>query len=428
MILKGSVGREGDIWRVRARLEDSQSGFTLWAEEFERRTGEEGALRDAVAVQVADAAYTAMEAVRGGGAKLDPRTLALVIRGSKVISGSSPGAPGEGMRLHEQVVASAPGFGPGRAILAMDMVAAGLGAPAVDREGILGRGEAAALRAVRADPRTAGPAFEALYYLHRERHPQDLAGAEDFLLKGIDAGPEIPWIKMRECRLLMEVGRTNEALRYCERARVLRPLAAPIDWAYAKSLYFGGQFEAARKAIEEAARFHPEHAETRRLHFEIEAFFGSPVLAKALLHNPEAVPSWFTPEGNAALDLFLTARQSGRPEDADRAIAALRSLPRHYVTDRYLALAAARLGRSEAAFEALGRLGGPPAMIRGFWPGVTSEPALAPLRSDVRYWKAAARAGYVSYWRTRNIWPDFCRDPAANVDCKALAARAISGL
>ena len=51
------------------------------------------------------------------------------------------------------------------------------------------------------------------------------------------------------------------------------------------------------------------------------------------------------------------------------------------------------------------------------------EPATAAMRRDPRFWEVAERTGLLRYWKVRRVWPDFCSDRTAGVDCPT-AARA----
>lgn len=50
-------------------------------------------------------------------------------------------------------------------------------------------------------------------------------------------------------------------------------------------------------------------------------------------------------------------------------------------------------------------------------------PSVAPLRRDPRFFAKMARLGLVDYWRRHDRWPDFCREPGLQYDCRREAAR-----
>jgi DNA-binding winged helix-turn-helix (wHTH) protein/tetratricopeptide (TPR) repeat protein len=422
LTLGGTVVREAASWRVRAFLEDVRSGMTLWSETFQRPVAEESALLDEVAVALTDVAFRANDSQAQPGLQLDPRTVALHIAASRGVSNPASANASATSRATEQVVARAPDFAAARATLALDLAIAARYAPPAERASLLRRARAEAERAIRTHPPAGALGYDALHNLARFESPNDLAAAEDLVLKGIAAAPDVAILHMRECRFLFEVGRGREALRYCERARALRPLTPPIDYAYADALYAAGDLPRAADAAERSVRFHPTHLQSLRLQLELAAFHGDPERARALVRGwPGA---GLPPLQARALERLLDARKSGAPGDADRAVAALWDASRGGVDHRYLVLGAASLGRLDDAFRALEVFGAaPPPQFVGLCCGLLLEPVAAPLWRDPRFWPIAAKAGYVRYWRTRGKWPDFCSDPAYGVDCRKEAAR-----
>jgi len=230
--------------------------------------------------------------------------------------------------------------------------------------------------------------------------------------------------------MLDAVGLAREALVFCLRGLALEPLAAPLQQRYAETLYAMGSPELARRAIERAVSLHPDHVETRRVQFELAAFSGAPEAASVLLHQPVdtynicgcGIP--IGAEGVRALDLFLAARKSGKPGDAETALAAMKAaVGHHQLYFRYPVLGAVALGRLDAAFAMLDDLAKVPHLALASEPGFLFEGPSGPLQRDRRFWPIAARAGFVRYWRARGVLPDFCSDPSLPYDCRAEEAR-----
>jgi len=425
MVLTGSVVRDGSNWRVRADLDDTRSGFVLWSQDFEGAVGLEDGLRDEVTAAVTDAVLDAMDPLRQPGLKLKPRTVALYIRANKMMAEPDPKNGDQAELMLSEVIARAPDFAAARQALAEQLTEDYRSANEPERAALRERATREANAAIRADPRAGGDAYDAFYQLARIDHSTALWQAEDGLLKGIALAPDSFWIQMRECRLLLEVGRGREALHYCERARALRPLSPPIDWPYAQALDAAGRQDQALQAVEETARFHPNHVGSRVQRFEMAAFRGSPERALALLPDLVRPPEVVDAQGAAGLARFLAARRSGAPADIDAAIAALWRIARQSRSPGWLVFGAAALGRPDEAFKGMDDIGVvPDRALVGLFTGVLLDPSAAPLRSDPRFWRAAARAGYLDYWRKRGVWPDFCYDPKLPFDCRRAAVAA----
>lgn len=424
--LNGTVSRDGGDWRVRTSLEDPKKGVTLWAREFKRPTAQESTLQLEAAVGAAEVIDDALEARREKAARRDPRALALVLQSSEAIKSPTLMSVGEPRRLLEEAVARAPDFASAHAGLALALFRESRMNAVGEQKALLKRASEEADAAIRLSPADAGSAYGARYLMARVLAPNDMAAAEDVLTEGSAMAPQFPYLYMFRCRFLTEVGLVRDAVPYCQRALALRPLASPLGYRYAEALYSMGAPQLATQAIDNAIGFHPEHMETRRVQFELAAFSGSPDAASTLLHRPGNLGACACsgPEGVRALDSYLAARKSGLPQDANRAVAELRTAVLHrQLHPRYLVFGAAALGRLDDAFAMLDLIAKEPAPLLAGDPGYLFEGPSAPLQRDPRFWPLAARAGYLQYWRKRGVWPDFCRDETLPYDCRAEAAR-----
>jgi len=427
--LGGSVRNEEGRLKVRAYLEDVASNVTVWSAQFDRPQAEAGALRDAVAVASTESIDSALEPLAQPGLQLDPQTVALWIKAENATKSPQMLALGTGLRATEQVVAQAPNFAAARAILAINLVGALRTAAPADRASLAGRLRKEAQMGIRLNAATAGASYDALFAAELIEHPLNFPEAETYLLRGIATDPNLPFLPMRECRFLFDVGRRRDSLRYCQNASTLNPLAAPVAYTYARSLAATGQRDLAQQVISRAFRYHPNHMQTRKVRFELEAFEGSPDAALAMLHDPAQRSQLWSEEMVAALELFLTARKTNAAADQQRALTALSDAAGGNPQDlRYPILAATTFGDSDRAFATIDSLlvGGPntvpPGNDSAF--AVLFDPAGAVARRDPRFWRAAQRLGYLGYWRTRGAWPDFCTDPGVHIDCRADAMRA----
>ncbi|MGH6908570.1 MAG: winged helix-turn-helix domain-containing protein [Phenylobacterium sp.] len=420
--LRGIVSREGGVTRVRVFLEDSRERVTLWSRLFEQ-TGDLGELRQRVAVAAAETIYIALEPRLQKGLKLDPEVLALHIKGSGLVTQPQPLREGEARRAFEQVIARAPNYANGHGVLAVVLANDSARMAPAERAAVQARAQREAAAAIAIDPFAAGAAYDALQKIRRQQAPTDLVAPEDMVLEGLRRAPEFPFLSMRECRVLMEAGRAAEALRYCQRALALRPLAGPVGHSYALALHVAGEEVLAQQAIERAARLNPEHRLTRLVRFQMAAFSGPPDQARALLHDPQRRPQFFEAQAIAAMDRFLDARTSRRGPDVEMAMQDLRSALASRRLDLASAvMAAAALGRVDDAFAMMAGPAFESAVAAG---GATflMDPSTAPLRRDSRFWALADRAGLVRYWTLRGKWPDFCPGASDLNGCKSAVSQ-----
>jgi len=366
---------------------------------------------------VTETLYNVHMSMRQKGLKLDPSTLALHLHATRAMLEPGNFPAGEALRGFEQVVARSPQFAEAHGQLALSLYQTIPTTPPAEIEALLARAEREARLSLRIDRASSASAYGTLWSLARYRN-EDIAPAEQEFLLTPMATQDQPWIPMFECRLQLELGRAGEALRFCQRAMIVRPLSPQVGYSYALALTMAGDPAKAREVMDRMYRYFPEHDVTRGILFDLVAFGDQPERALALLDGMMAGD--LTPEGRAALRLLLQARTSGTAADIDRAVAALQAAVRSGRLDaRYLIRGAAILGRPDEAFAALNALG----LRANNDLGYLFSPSTASLRRDPRFWPLVARLGYVKYWRTRGVWPDFCSDPAFNVDCEREAAR-----
>jgi DNA-binding winged helix-turn-helix (wHTH) protein len=420
LMLGGTVTEAGGLSRVRLYIEDRRSGSTLWSEELEGRAD---GLADQAAALATETVFNVLEPARQSGVKLSPQTLGLYVRALQFMDRPEMLHADESRRDLEQVVSQAPASAEARAEYAMVLVTWGSRRGEPDRRRMADQAAEEAGKAIRQSPRHAGAAYDALYFVQRVRAPTDFAGAEGHLLDGIRAAPDWPFLQMRECQFLDEVGRAQTALPFCQRAAALRPLAPPIGWKYAMALDAAGLPQWAERQMEKSARLNPAQEATRLGRFRLAAFGPSPKTALALLGDEATLPHNIAPNGVAAMKTFLDARAGLPGTSRAQAVAAVSHAAEAGDLDIGLAVPAlAQLGAKDEAFALLEN-----ASTKGFrWGGgvgFLTDRATASLRADPRYWTFAERLGLVRYW-IQSGWPDFCDQPAPRLDCRALAASA----
>ena len=421
----GVVRADGARLKVRVFLNDPRADIVLWSNEFDRPATEIEQLRAQVSSATAETMHTVMEPLQQKGLKLDPETLAFHLRASEAIKSPEQLRQGESRRAAEQVVARAPNFALGHGILALTLVnevRASADPSSAVSLALIARAETEARTAIRIDPFAAGAAFDTLHFLQRLRTPRDFIAIEDRILEGLRMAPEFPFLHMRECRLLTEVGRARDAMPYCQRALALRPLAGPINYSYARAIYVSGDQELAHLAINQAARRNPDHSMTRYTRFELAALARSPAEARQLLDDPGTRPQYITTVGDPPLDAYLSARASGSAADARAAVKRLReSATAGTLEPDLLVRAVAALGQTDVAFDLMSL---PDSAIEQDGPGFLLEPSMKGVRRDPRFWRFAARGGLTDYWSRRGVWPDFCGAELPLATCKARAGAA----
>jgi tetratricopeptide (TPR) repeat protein len=433
LVLNGSVTDSAGGLKVFAQIQDASSGFTIWSEQFEGDASHPDRLSTAVAVAAAEPLASVREAIMQKGLNLTPEELALLIKPAAIIDSPQPFQEGMVRRAAEEEVARSPNVAYGHANLALALVQDGVRSSPDQRAALFEQASSEANRAVDMSPAAAGNAYDALYLMSVLADPGNIAGQEEGLLEGLRNAPDSPFLNMRECQFLFGVGRIEDSWYYCQRSRALRPLAAPIVWRYALALKLRGEQALAEQAIDQAVHYYPDNGQIRIAKLDILAFGRSHERAEELLPAMLDQGEGFGAQEIEALQVYLAARQSQSPGDADRAAVAIQVAATKGKLRLDLAVEAlASLDRVDQAFALLERIDKtlPPQMDQAQANPGTSflfAPETTPLRADARFWDVATRLGLVGYWTRRDKWPDFCGREYALQDCRTLAAKAGTG-
>lgn len=425
LMLGGTVREDAGVAHVRLYLEERRSGAMLWSAEI---AGRADGLADQAAALATDTVFNVLEQAQQPGLRLSPHTIGLYARAVQFTERPELLHADEARHDLEQVLAEAPQSAPARATYALALATWGSRLSLPDRQRMTDQAAAEAEKAIKQSPSNAGAAYDALYFVQRIRRPGDFAVAEGQILAGLRAAPSFPFLPMRECQLLDELGRAQAALPYCQRAAALRPVAPSIGWKYAMALDAAGQTEWAQRQMEWSQRLNPAQEAMRLGRFKLAAFGPSPEAALELMRDEATAPHNISPNGAAALKAFLIARMASASPGSSR-LEAISALTRAAKSgDLELGLAVSALAQLEAKDEVFSLLAnaGSRRFIWGGGVGFLTDRAAASLRSDPRYWTVVSRLGLVDYWR-RKGWPDFCDEPTSHLNCPYMAASAIRG-
>lgn len=411
LALGGSVRNVDERISVRAYFEDVGSGYTVWSTQFERRADQEAVLLSEVAAAVTETAYAVSQALEQRDVKLDPQTLSLYLKLNQRMTTPDASTNLQALSVAEQVVARSPKFAAGRGILAL-VLASNESSSSELQRAHREADEAISLYAA------TGAAYDALYFLARREAPTDLMRAEAELVRGLGAAPRFAFLQMRRCEFLLAVGRINEALRYCEQAASLRPLAPPPVFRRVLALWFSSQDERAWQAFDDASAHHPNSLWVNILRFMMLESAGRDGEMAAALADPTQRPAGISPKGVAAIGAYVRARSTQAPVDVDMALRETSAAAAAgHLSPAYAIPVAVGLEKIDRAFEWLAGL--KPKTLVDEW--LLFHPSLEPMRRDPRFMTIASGTGLIDYWRQTDVWPDFCADATLPYDCRTQA-------
>ncbi|HEX6217958.1 MAG TPA: winged helix-turn-helix domain-containing protein [Sphingomicrobium sp.] len=277
--------------------------------------------------------------------------------------------------------------------------------------------EEASAKALSLDPREPSALLAKVVL---ERSTLDFAGTEDRLRAILSTSPNHVYAMRHLWDFLQCVGRCQDALNLAERAVRLNPLAAANQFPRAQLLWIVGRTAEADRVIERARIAWPDHETVRFAQFTIRMFTGRASAALAMLDDPSQVPG-FSEQLKALWRINGTALNRPTPENiaAARKASLERSKQRLGLSNSSTMVMSA-LGEVDAAFEILSLRyaiePSSPASSRSrpkgssmawrFAPWLFTPP-VANVRADPRFQYICDQIGLTEYWAKRGIKPDY---------------------
>jgi tetratricopeptide (TPR) repeat protein len=253
-----------------------------------------------------------------------------------------------------------------------------------------------------------------------ERSTLDFEGTEDRLRDILSIAPDHVYTMRHLWDFLQCVGRCQDALTLTERAVSLNPLAAGSQFPRAQLLWIVGRTAEADRVIDRARIAWPDHRSVRFAQFILHAFTGRARAASDLLDQPMR----FSPALEALWRINLVALDQPTPANIAAARkACLDGAKRRPTLSNSATMVMSTLGEIDAAFEIL-RLryaipepsGDFSAERRGPTRGDSTAwrfapwlftPPVANVRNDPRFQYICDEIGLTDYWAKRRVTPDF---------------------
>jgi adenylate cyclase len=222
-ILEGSVRKAGDTLRIGAKLIETDTGFQVWTETFERRLEDVFAVQSEIAGKVAEALrLKAAPPLLERAQRYAPRNLAAYeyyLRARQLINQVTEGAWRQAPRLFERAIELDPDYAQAHAGLA-DALANLILWRWVEREPTLAQATQAAARALELAPELA----EAhVAQGHVRSLAGDAAGARRSFERAIELNPELHESYLHYARHLYSQGEVARAAGLFEQAWRTRP-------------------------------------------------------------------------------------------------------------------------------------------------------------------------------------------------------------
>jgi TolB-like protein/DNA-binding winged helix-turn-helix (wHTH) protein len=292
-LLEGSVQRSGGEVRVNAQLIDAETHAHLWAQRFDRETGDLFALQNEITTRIAVALNQELTVAEAARRTERPDVLDYILRFRAIMVNTPPGTPGvKASRFLEQAVALDPQSAEAQSwlayVLAGRVLANMTDSPTVDLE----RAKALSEQAVATSPRSqlahiakgqvlraqrryaeAITEYETVLALDRnwvfayfalgqcKFHTGSLEEAIPLIERAIQLSPRDSqlgvWFEMIGDVHLLQ-GRTDQAIIWLEKARNHTPAHSIIRADLAAAYGLAGEVERAATELAEARRLSPD--------------------------------------------------------------------------------------------------------------------------------------------------------------------------
>jgi TolB-like protein len=406
-VLEGSVRQAGDQVRITAQLIDTQSGFHLWSETYDRRLADIFQVQDEIARTIVDrlrielAPADQQVAQRQQVPTQNVEAYQLYLQGRAVWKLRGEENLRHAIEFYQSAIARDPGFARAHAALASAyVVMPGYTKEKDDQEKFLALAEGSARQALAIDP-NIGEAHAVLAQINADRG--DLLDAESGFFFAISLEPNEPTPHQWYSILLMKVGRIDAALAQAMRAQELDPTSPILAFNLANAHLVKGDNDEALRYSKLAAELGLGRR-SQSVETIVALRHGQWDEARRLISQDPDLP----PELSSKSAEFVAALAD--PAKRPAMIARLKALDPKIATQSQLIGSYLHLGETDLAyrimFEALDK---DPLVWTWDWDlsqAWTLEGAA--MRRDPRLGELAERIGMLDYW-TQYGFPDGCR-------------------
>jgi TolB-like protein/Tfp pilus assembly protein PilF len=415
-VLEGSVRQAGQQVRITAQLIDTETGFHLWSETYDRKLEDIFAVQDEIAQAIVDNLRIQLApdeqklAQRDKAPTSNVEAYQLYLQGRAIWKRRGEANLRQAIDLFQSALGKDPAFARANAALAsVYVVMPGYTQEEGDEQKFYGLAQNSARMALAIDP-NIGEAHAVLAQINASRG--DLLDAESGFFFAISLEPNEATTHQWYSILLRSVGRLDAALKQARRAQELDPTSPIIAANLAQAYLVRGEDDQALRYSRLAAELGLGQKNVG-VEADVALRRGQWEEAKRLFAVQEGIPKPIRNLVGPIVDAL--ADPALRP----RMVETLQAIDSKVWPQEQRVMPYVQLGRTDLAYEALfnGLDAGPLEWasrldLSHFW---TLEGK--PLRTDPRFPQLAARIGLIDYWKQYGF-PDKCRASAdASITC-----------
>jgi len=406
-VLEGSVRQAGDQVRITAQLIDTETGFHLWSDTYDRQLADifqvqdeiAGAIVDRLRIQLAPEDQQLAQRTRAPTQNVE--AYELYLQGRAVWKKRGEENLKRAIELYQSALARDPAFARAHAALASAyVVMAGYTKEQGDEKKFNPMAETSARQALVLEP-NIGEAHAVLAQINADRG--DFLDAESGFFFAISLEPNEPTPHHWYSILLSRVGRLQAALTQARRAYELDPSSPILAANLGNVLLQVGQDDEALRFVSLASELGLSKKE-----YGVEATVairrGDWVDARRLMGEIDNIPDEIKPEAQRFVDALADPKL--RPE----VVAGMRAIdpkiaPQAFFIGPYL-----QLGEVDLVFRILDEelRNDANSWVNNWDLGHVWTPEGRRFRTDKRFGPLAERIGMVDYWKQYG-YPDGCR-------------------
>ena len=336
------------------------------------------------------------------------------LQNNDIIEAPDPGTSLQAIAFLTEATDAAPNSATAWGALAVAYSVRKRAVPPAERPGLDARVRAAAEKALKLDPKEVR-AIAALLLL--EPIYRNWTNAERASREAFEKGPRLPILPAIMSNILGNVGRWRDAARYTKAINRNELVIPGVSWRLLNDLWASGDFQAADKELEIAAKHWPQHARVWRARINYLIYSGRPADVLRILREPADIPVELNQDYLTTVRMTAEALAGEAPAGAAvaRNLEYSRSRP---AAGLDAAQACVALGSPEAAFD----------IFQGYYFGEGDWRAVAPIGGDEdritnplfqpvmmsiwgerRFDRLVERIGLNAYWRETRTMPDFRR-------------------
>jgi serine/threonine-protein kinase len=378
-VLDGSVRKSGDQVRITAQLIDTQTGYQLWSETFDRKMDDVFAVQNEITRSIGNALnmqFGASRLAQAQGRRVSAEAYEQYLKGTFALKAMSENSLKGALAHFQEAVRLDSGYAAAWAQIAsvhLDLAAAGfMGGKEANQ-----KADNALRRALELDPELVTVQSTHSGYL---RSIGEMAKAEAVLKKLIEKNPNHAGARSNYARLLIARGDADGAIREVRLAMLLNPLSTAMHSTLGIYLLMAGKYEEAVPTLQETAARDPQA-------------WSFTTLAQALAEDGQHAEAIKQAEKAASMAndpyieltrAYIYAR-AGRRADALKIAEGHASKPDAHNYAFEMAGVYSALGDKDRAFEWLDKL----ETVQGSF--LKLDPLIAGLRDDPRYQKVLAK-------------------------------------